>query len=241
MCVFPALTSTPWVRPSADVLEWLQSEREEYGLKLQLAKRTNHGLVKKDLAKIQEQMNTIQGQWEREKLRKQQEEKEQHIRDVASIRRRDSILQEITAQQEQAEHKQQHNTQQAHTQQQHRTREADEEEEEEEDDREAGPYKYSAAVARLHTAPAGSRPLDPSSQASYAAPRPVSRASPVPPVGVSFPSVAVGAPRRTAPPPVSSHPHPHPHHPPQHYTAAQQYYAQQAEQRQRRQPHTQAF
>ena len=49
-------TAAPWNKLSGDVGQWLQAEKEEYSLKLKYLKKTNRGLMRKDLINIKLQM-----------------------------------------------------------------------------------------------------------------------------------------------------------------------------------------
>jgi len=49
-------TAAPWSRYTHDVARWLLAEKEEYALKLKYLKKTNHGLMRKDLMVIKARM-----------------------------------------------------------------------------------------------------------------------------------------------------------------------------------------
>jgi len=89
------LTSTPWSRADPQVVEWLRQEQEEYNLKLRYIKRSNHGLVKKDLLKIQERMATLREEWAAAKERGAAREEGELQGHVDSVKGRATILAEM--------------------------------------------------------------------------------------------------------------------------------------------------
>lgn len=85
------LTSTPWNRVDPEVAEWISLDQEEYERKLTYLKKTNHGLFKKDLVQLQEEMKQVKAEREEYRsLQKQREDKEMQD-DIRSIWSRDQI------------------------------------------------------------------------------------------------------------------------------------------------------
>lgn len=89
------LTSTPWNRVHSEVAEWLACEQEEHEKKKALLKKKNQGLFKKDLLKIQEEMNAVKKRkLEEKKVSKVKEDREN--RDyIAGVLNRDQIESEL--------------------------------------------------------------------------------------------------------------------------------------------------
>ena len=112
-----ALSSTPWLRSDPAILEWLQSEREEYNLKLKFLKKTNHGLIKKDLILIQDKMAHLRENWEIEKMNKNIEEGEEQKKDIASVKKREEIEYEIKQEKKEREQMRKEQMREQHHQQ----------------------------------------------------------------------------------------------------------------------------
>ena len=99
------LTSTPWNHADPEVLDWLKAEQEEYHLKQKFIKKSNHGLVKKDLLKIQERMKTLKEEWKQDRHRNQSREEHELRQHIASVKGRENILDELADEQKQKEDK----------------------------------------------------------------------------------------------------------------------------------------
>lgn len=89
------LTSTPWNRVDGEIAEWLHAEKEEYQFKKRYLKKTNHGLFKKDLMKIQETMEEVKRQWAEEKQAQEEADEDEKLRDIASVSTRQGLMTEI--------------------------------------------------------------------------------------------------------------------------------------------------
>lgn len=99
------LTSTPWNHADPEVQDWLKAEQEEYNLKLKFIKRSNHGLVKKDLLKIQERMAMLKEEWNEAKQLGVQREGVELRQHVAAVKQRTHILGELADEQKMKEEK----------------------------------------------------------------------------------------------------------------------------------------
>jgi hypothetical protein len=97
------LTSTPWARADAQVEEWLRAEQEEYALKLRFIKRSNHGLVRKDLLRISERMGALKQEWAQAKALRDAREETELAGHVDSVKGRAAILAEMAEEQRQRE------------------------------------------------------------------------------------------------------------------------------------------
>jgi alpha-tubulin suppressor-like RCC1 family protein len=93
------LTSTPWTHADPEIEDWLKSEQEEYQLKLKFIKKSNHGLVRKDLLKIQERMATLKEEWLHERQSQQSRETQELKSHIASVKQRSNILDELQEEQ----------------------------------------------------------------------------------------------------------------------------------------------
>lgn len=89
------LSATPWIKMNEEMSEWLQGEKEEYMLKLKYLKKTNHGLVKKDLMKIREKMIFLKDSWMNEKMNKMMMSEDEQKKDVDSVKSREQIINDI--------------------------------------------------------------------------------------------------------------------------------------------------
>jgi len=97
------LTSTPWAKADSQVEDWLRAEQEEYALKLRFIKRSNHGLVRKDLLRISERMAALKAEWAQAKALKEAREEAELAGHVDSVKGRGAILAEMAEEQRQRE------------------------------------------------------------------------------------------------------------------------------------------
>jgi len=94
------LTSTPWSHVDPALVDWLRSEQEEYALKLKYIKRSNHGLVKKDLLKIQDRMQQLQNEWSDNRDVERKNLDDELRNQVAAVKDRSDIIQEMRVEEE---------------------------------------------------------------------------------------------------------------------------------------------
>ena len=89
------LTSTPWSKVDGEIGEWLHGENEEYATKITYLRRTNHGLMRKDLQLIEQRMLQLKQQWANDKQQQLQDERDGYRKDIESIETRDSIQADV--------------------------------------------------------------------------------------------------------------------------------------------------
>jgi alpha-tubulin suppressor-like RCC1 family protein len=109
------LTSTPYAHVDTEVADWLYAEKQEFEFKKKYLKRTNHGLVKQDLLKIQETMVTLIATWKEEQAAIKQEVEEEEYRGVASVNTRQTVEEELREYEESTDITEGHSLETLHT------------------------------------------------------------------------------------------------------------------------------
>lgn len=89
------LTSAPWTRLSNDVSEMAFSARQELAMKEELVRKTHHGLARKDLAKVHEDMRAWEAANAEEKEQMLVAEKEALEREIAGIQYTGSLQEAV--------------------------------------------------------------------------------------------------------------------------------------------------